>query len=852
MICTTTVPSQATENVIFEQIGTLSGSTSYLHTHVTINISAIEIQYNTYRDFLQAEISRTQTDLDNVAVSGSLYGEDYKVRSQGTSLEQLEEILKYTKLTYEQAVQYLASIKRFPRNFDGADENAIRKSDEYKWRTSQLNQNAADAVQGMVHHYRITQARDARDNAARNTKQIWHKIALLHWNDLMDIGLHLAAVKELLPTVHAGDRQRILATDYMDNIRPRAQNVVYDDLQLEARFFHDEDERGTKRFRRSTLSPWNHQNNPNLTLFDTNDEPILQYDHDQNDPVFSILDREKRFVVGAAALAVATAATAVGVYNGVQIEFLKYQLTEVKENTRRLFEIADLHEHQLRQVEVGINLISIQLAESLQNDPALYDSRLSRIENQIRDRLRSTTHALQAAQHNRLAVDYLSPNLIRRLFPQLETTAKEFDCELLAKLPSDLYQLDTSLLFDGTNAHLLLHIPMVPKQSLLRLFRLHPFPLPFFDTHFLIPNVKNDILAVSSTASRLHVQLSSADLTGCHKMGTTYLCDRFGVLFRNFSNTCMGALYDQKFDTAKQLCDFHIEPVTERIYSLRKNQFMLYLTEAITAPMTCQGKTGERTSMEKHLGRGSQRFQLPAGCVARFNDHVVYSDMAIKMPAETLHFQWNWASLDMFNEPAVKVDDELLRLQSFGINRPSLASLGLTMSTATSTWVSNVKIAIAVVTGIMVVIGIAVCLNCCYRHRHKSEEIPVDIERGGPIIRCRPTTQTTEYTSDTETATDIYSYNTPTPVVHRRRPHRSNTLPAHRNSKALTGDQSQTLPPHLNRISHHEDPPSYKSIEEPSSRRPRSGTIQSMSLPRPPEPRSEDFVSCANRNWTTN
>ena len=129
--------------------------------------------------------------------------------------------------------------------------------------------------------------------------------------------------------------------------------------------------------------------------------------------------------------------------------------------------------------------------------------------------------------------------------------------------------------------------------------------------------------------------------------------------------------------------------------------------------------------------------------------------------------KWNWASLDMFNEPAIKVDDELLRLQSFGINRPSLASLGLTMSTATSTWVSNVKIAIAVVTGITVVIGIAVCLNCCYRHRHKPEEIPVDIERGGPILRRHPASQTQVYTSDTETATDIYTYNTPTPAVHR-------------------------------------------------------------------------------------
>ena len=174
------------------------------------------------------------------------------------------------------------------------------------------------------------------------------------------------------------------------------------------------------------------------------------------------------------------------------------------------------------------------------------------------------------------------------------------------------------------------------------------------------------------------------------------------------------------------------------------------------------------------------------------------------------------------------------------------------MSTATSTWVSNVKLAIAVVTGIMVVIGIAVCLNCCYRHRHKPKEIPVDVERGGPIFRHHPTQRTTEYTSDTETATDIYTYNTPTPVVHRRRPHRSNTLPAHRNSKVLAGDQSQTFPHQLNRLSQHEDPPSYKSIEEPLPRKHRSSTIQSMSLPRPPEPISEDFASCTNHNWTTN
>ena len=94
---------------------------------------------------------------------------------------------------------------------------------------------------------------------------------------------------------------------------------MYDDLQLEAKFFHEEDERGTKRFRRSTLSPWNHQNNPNLTLFDSNDEPVLHSSPEQSHPVFSVQAREKRFVVCAAALAVATAATAVGAYNRLSL-----------------------------------------------------------------------------------------------------------------------------------------------------------------------------------------------------------------------------------------------------------------------------------------------------------------------------------------------------------------------------------------------------------------------------------------------------------------------------------------------------------------------------------------------------
>ena len=66
---------------------------------------------------------------------------------------------------------------------------------------------------------------------------------------------------------------------------------------------------------------------------------------------------------------------------------------------------------------------------------------------------------------------------------------------------------------------------------------------------------------------------------------------------------------------------------------------MIYLMKAITLRMACYNAKGERTPMEKHLGRGSQRFQLSPGCTAEFQDHIVYSDLSIKMKEEVMHFE---------------------------------------------------------------------------------------------------------------------------------------------------------------------------------------------------------------------
>ena len=174
-------------------------------------------------------------------------------------------------------------------------------------------------------------------------------------------------------------------------------------------------------------------------------------------------------------------------------------MTEIKENTGRLFSVVDNHENAIQDLEAGINMLTGYMIKLFEQNPALLDARFSRIENQLRDRIRQATHALQVAQHRRLSVDLLSPNQVHEMFSKLNSRAAEFNCELLIKFPSDLLQLEVSMLYDGEDAHLLLHVPMMPKESVLRLFRLHPFPLPLSGDHFLIPDVKNDVLAVSST-----------------------------------------------------------------------------------------------------------------------------------------------------------------------------------------------------------------------------------------------------------------------------------------------------------------------------------------------------------------
>ena len=126
-----------------------------------------------------------------------------------------------------------------------------------------------------------------------------------------------------------------------------------------------------------------------------------------------------------------------GVYNRMQIEQLKAELFEVRENTGRLFEVVQDFSQNMIALETGFNEIRTTLLYQVMFNPTLFDSRLSRLENQLQGRLRRVTHAIQAAMHQRFAIDYLNPAELVKLFEQLARRADEAGCELLIQYHSD-------------------------------------------------------------------------------------------------------------------------------------------------------------------------------------------------------------------------------------------------------------------------------------------------------------------------------------------------------------------------------------------------------------------------------
>lgn len=331
------------------------------------------------------------------------------------------------------------------------------------------------------------------------------------------------------------------------------------------------------------------------------------------------------------------AGTFMGLYSRKKMNQLRDDLADTIKKQNRLIGVQALHTAFLAKMDTALSHIQISMFFATIADTGVTDRALSQFDRAITESITIVTNAIQAAQQHRLAIDFLTPDQLQRLYLSLIETSKQHNCDLVSENPSDLFQMELSYLFDKNDITLILHVPMVPKDNLLRLMRFHPFPIPISDNNSLIPQLDHDVLAISS-GHHMTMELKYSDLMDCHQVNQIYLCERHGVLSRRLDQTCLGALYHRQHDLALQRCALEVVPQTETVLQLSDNKFLIFSPEGQTAPMSCLNQRDRDQAIEP----GISQVQVPAECQLRLKYHTLFSDTSIQVETDTLAYEWKW------------------------------------------------------------------------------------------------------------------------------------------------------------------------------------------------------------------
>jgi len=363
--------------------------------------------------------------------------------------------------------------------------------------------------------------------------------------------------------------------------------------------------------------------------------------------------------------------TLVGLYNRRQTGRLRQDLDTTIKWQRRLMATTIEHSKEIRHLQTYYSYLPGLVEKTSFIQPLMVVARFLEIEAKLEKEIQRATAAIQEAQHRRLSISLLNGTRLVSAFERIKDRARELRLDLLIERPSDLFQIEVSYFYDGKDVSLLLHIPMAAPNSLLRLQRFLPFPLSFTDHHFLLPNPSRRLFAISSSEQRLSLELDEADLEGCYRLNTLHLCERLGILSSKIDHTCLGALYNQNFEKATELCHMEVVNSTEKVLQLDGNRYLVYATHSFTAPISCRNLTAN----EIHFKTGVNQIQLSPSCMLSLQDHVIFADSALQTTNLVKMITWNPNEMEMTQEEKEEAVESIAAAAEDGHVNPSLTNL---------------------------------------------------------------------------------------------------------------------------------------------------------------------------------
>jgi hypothetical protein len=162
------------------------------------------------------------------------------------------------------------------------------------------------------------------------------------------------------------------------------------------------------------------------------------------DTPYLIRNRAKRFSPAAGALAAGALGTFLGIFNSVEINNIRKEMTTMSNNQNLLIKVTKIHTDQIMQLENGILQLNDIFNLYLKNNPALLYAKLEDVLQSLTDKLQDLKDTMQMLQLQRLSTNTLSSFRLNNLNNEVSALAKANNLQTLTNKPQDLFQLDTS------------------------------------------------------------------------------------------------------------------------------------------------------------------------------------------------------------------------------------------------------------------------------------------------------------------------------------------------------------------------------------------------------------------------
>ena len=369
--------------------------------------------------------------------------------------------------------------------------------------------------------------------------------------------------------------------------------------------------------------------------------------------------------------------TFMGLYNSVELSKISSQISNVQKQSTLLMEITNKHDRAIHELINDIESLSSAINGLIVHNPAILQAKLDNHVSVFQKRVLQSINCIQQLQNRRLAIDFLDKDVLQLMHEALKSQAEGLGYELLTHKTSDYFQLETSYLRVDNDIVIVVHVPCMSPTGKLKMYKYIPYPFPIKSpeietsnisisnflyaenvapTHFTkqVPEalyIKSDHEFIAIGEENQFVELSEAELTECDKHGKLYICQGHQIVQTDLLDSCLGSLFMREQTKLFDNCKIERKPLKEQVFQLTPTDFLLFSPEIFTTKLKCRNNTYSNKAI---FVQGTTQIHVPPGCQVKLKNHLVTSDLNVRVSPEPVRAIWKWNPLEF---PASMLED---------------------------------------------------------------------------------------------------------------------------------------------------------------------------------------------------